>query len=175
MGAGLFLRSKRRRTVSTDGGKPFSRGALYHLLSNPVYIGEIRHKQERHPGQHEGIVSRELWERVQERLRERAARQGEGGKTEAPRSPLAGKLFDENSEPLYVQGAAKGQRRYRYYVSRKIGPWRARKMQSMGGDYPRLRLSVRSLPPPKRCLPTAMQSRRRARSRASTRIGCRRS
>jgi hypothetical protein len=28
--------------------------------------------------------------------------------------PLAGKLFDESGEPLYVQGAAKGQRRYRY-------------------------------------------------------------
>ena len=102
------------------GGKPFSRGALYHLLSNPIYLGEIRHKNERHPGQHEAIVSRELWERVQERLRTRAVRQGEGRKTEAPRSPLAGKLFDEKGEPLYVQGAAKGHRRYRYYVSRKL-------------------------------------------------------
>ena len=102
------------------GGKPFSRGALYHLLSNPIYLGEIRHKNERHPGQHEAIVSRELWERVEERLRTRAVRQGEGRKTEAPRSPLAGKLFDEKGEPLYVQGAAKGQRRYRYYVSRKL-------------------------------------------------------
>jgi hypothetical protein len=34
--------------------------------------------------------------------------------------PLAGKLFDENGEPLLVQGAAKGRRRYRYYVSRKL-------------------------------------------------------
>jgi hypothetical protein len=101
------------------GGKPFSRGALYCLLSNPIYLGEIRHKNERHRGQHEAIVSHELWERVQERLRDRAARRGEGRKTEAPPSPLAGKLFDENGEPLYVQGAAKAQRRYRYYVSRK--------------------------------------------------------
>jgi site-specific DNA recombinase len=101
------------------GGKPFSRGALYCLLSNPIYLGEIRHKNERHRGQHEAIVSRELWERIHDRLRDRAARRGEGRKTEAPRSPLAGKLFDENGEPLYVQGAAKGQRRYRYYVSKK--------------------------------------------------------
>src|SRR5580704_13609927 len=28
------------------GGKPFSRGALYHLLSNPIYVGQIRHKKE---------------------------------------------------------------------------------------------------------------------------------
>ena len=86
------------------GGKPFSRGALYHLLSNPIYLGEIRHKNERHPGQHEAIVSRELWERVQERLRDRAVRRGEGRKTEAPRSPLAGKLFDEKRRASVCAG-----------------------------------------------------------------------
>ena len=35
-------------------------------------------------------------------------------------NPSAGKLFDDDGEPLYVQGAAKGQRRYRYYVSRSL-------------------------------------------------------
>jgi hypothetical protein len=47
-------------------------------------------------------------------------RSGEGRKTEAAGSPLAGKLFDEAGEPLYVQGAAKGQRRYRHYVSKTL-------------------------------------------------------
>jgi DNA invertase Pin-like site-specific DNA recombinase len=108
------------RSGKARGGKQFSRGALYHLLSNPIYLGEIRHKQERHPGQHEAIVSRELWERVQQSLRDRGVRSGEGRKTEASGSPLGGKLFDESGEPLYVQGAAKGQRRYRYYVSRSL-------------------------------------------------------
>ena len=117
---GIVSAVKVSKNGKQRGGKPFSRGALYHLLSNPIYLGEIRHKNERHPGQHEAIVSRELWERVQERLRDRAVRRGEGRKTEAPRSPLAGKLFDEKGEPLYVQGAAKGHRRYRYYVSRKL-------------------------------------------------------
>ena len=55
------------------GGRSFSRGALYELLSNPIYIGEVRHKQERHPGQHEAILERELWERAQHHLREQAA------------------------------------------------------------------------------------------------------
>jgi hypothetical protein len=108
------------RNGKTRGGKHFSRGALYHLLANPIYRGEIRRKHECHPGQHEAIVSCELWERVQQRLRDRGVRSGAVRKTEAPRSPLAGKLFDESGEPLYVQGAAKGQRRYRYYVSRAL-------------------------------------------------------
>jgi DNA invertase Pin-like site-specific DNA recombinase len=102
-----------------SGGQQFSRGALYELLSNPIYLGEIRHKKERHQGQHEAILSRELWEKVQRRLCDQAATHRERP-TKAPPSPLAGKLFDENGEPLYVQGAVKGARRYRYYVSRGL-------------------------------------------------------
>lgn len=117
---GIVSSAKVSRNGNARGGKQFSRGALYHLLSNPIYLGEIRHKHERHPGQHEAIISRELWERVQQRLRDQGVRSGEGRKTEAPSSPLAGKLFDESGEPLYVQGAAKGERRYRYYVSRAL-------------------------------------------------------
>ena len=41
-----------------SGGCRFSRGAFYELLANPIYIGEIRHKQERHPGLHQAILSR---------------------------------------------------------------------------------------------------------------------
>jgi site-specific DNA recombinase len=117
---GIISKIKTSKSGETPGGKPFSRGALYHLLSNPIYIGEIPHKHERHPGQHEALVTRELWERVQQQLKSGAARKGEGRKTVASPSPLAGKLFDEDGEPLYVQGAAKGQRRYRYYVSRSL-------------------------------------------------------
>ena len=65
-------------------------------------------------------MSRELWERVQAKLCGHAVRDGEGRKTAAMRSPLAGKLFDANGESLYVQGAVKGQRRYRYYVSKRL-------------------------------------------------------
>jgi site-specific DNA recombinase len=108
------------RSGKARGGSQFSRGALYHLLSNPLYLAEIRHKHERHPGQHEAIVSRELCEWVQQRLRDGGVRSVEGRKTEASGSPLGGKLFDESGEPRYVQGAARGQRRYRYYVSRTL-------------------------------------------------------
>src|SRR6202040_3794588 len=78
-----------------SGGWPFARGALYELLANPLYLGEIRHRTTRHPGQHEAIVERGLWEQVQRRLRERAVRHGARSTGTAP-SPLAGKLFDEN-------------------------------------------------------------------------------
>src|SRR6266566_4759517 len=54
------IRSKVRvaNNGKQSGGNPFFRGALYVLLSNPIYIGEIRHKGVRHPGLHEPIVDR---------------------------------------------------------------------------------------------------------------------
>ena len=107
------------RITGKSGGCSFSRGALYELLANPIHIGEIRHKHERYPGQHEATVPRELWERVQQRLRVNAAR-GRQSSTSAIASPLAGKIFDADGEPLYAQGAAKAGRRYRYYVSRSL-------------------------------------------------------
>jgi len=102
-----------------SGGKSLSRGALYELLSNPIYIGEIRHKRERHPGQQEPILRRELWEQVQQQLRTGAHKDREPT-IKTPSSPLAGKVFDEHGEPLYAQGAAKDGRRYRYFVSRAL-------------------------------------------------------
>jgi len=90
------------------------------LLSNPVYVGEIRHKNERYPGQHEALISQELWERVQIQLGSKPGRKNETRGTEAPRSPLTARLFDEKGDPLYVQGCAKGRRRYRYYVSKAL-------------------------------------------------------
>ena len=88
--------------------------------NNPIYIGEIRHKGVHYPGQHEAIVDRDTWEAVQRRLCDQTVREG-SPKIKAASSILAGKLFDENGEPLYAT-AAKGRHggRYRYYVSRAL-------------------------------------------------------
>jgi site-specific DNA recombinase len=114
---GIVSKVRVSRTGVKSGGCRFSRGALYELLANPIYICEIRHKQERHPGEHEPILPKEVWERAQQRLNENAAR-GRGSANRSIASPLAGKVVDADGQPLYVQGAAKGRRRYRYYVSK---------------------------------------------------------
>jgi len=69
------IRSKRRadRNGALSGGQLFSRGALYALLSNPIYIGEIAHKGARYPGQHEAVLEREIWDGVQAQLRSGAS------------------------------------------------------------------------------------------------------
>ncbi len=101
------------------GGFPFGRGALYHLLANPIYVGEIRHKSISYPGQHEAIVERATWLRVQEMLSKKAAHP-RGRTVRKSAGLLMGKLFDENGEPLYSCWAKKGQRRYRYFVSKRL-------------------------------------------------------
>ena len=119
---GFVSASRVSKSGNTRGGTAFSRGALYHLLSNPIYVGEIPHKKARYAGQHEALISRELWDRVQLLLRRKTRRQHQSGQPDAhaPQSPLTGKISDEGGEPLYAQGAAKGKRRYRYYVSRGL-------------------------------------------------------
>jgi len=116
---GLVSKVRLSKAGVRSGGYRFGRGALYEMLANPIYVGEIRHRRVRHPGRHAAIVDRALWERVQRKLSEQTVRGRQRGTKTAP-SPLAGKLFDEDGEPLYACGAAKGDRRYRYYVSRKL-------------------------------------------------------
>jgi site-specific DNA recombinase len=116
---GVVSKIRVSRKGIRSGGQSFSRGALYELLSNPIYIGEIRHKRERHPGQHEAILDPKLWEKVQQRLRDRTDRPTKP-RTKVSSSPLAGKVFDETGKPLYVQAAVKDRRRYRYYVSKAL-------------------------------------------------------
>jgi site-specific DNA recombinase len=52
----------------STGGGLFSRGHVYKLLSNPIYVGRIAHKGQVHEGQHPPIVPQELWDQVQQRL-----------------------------------------------------------------------------------------------------------
>jgi site-specific DNA recombinase len=101
------------------GGFPFGRGALYHVLANPIYLGEIRHRSVTYPGHHEAIIERVIWERVQEMLSKKAAHP-RGRTVRKSAGLLMGKLFDDSGEPLYSSWAKKRQRRYRSYVSKRL-------------------------------------------------------
>ncbi|PZO90761.1 MAG: hypothetical protein DI623_05730 [Sphingomonas sanxanigenens] len=100
------------------GGCRFRRGTLYHMLSNRIYLGEIVHKGQAHPGEHQPILSEELWQTVQERLAERGP-----GAIANPRTPrrslLAGIIYDGLGRAMTPSHASKGSRRYRYYVTRQ--------------------------------------------------------
>jgi hypothetical protein len=65
------------------------------------------HNQQCDSGEHEPILEHASWEEVQQRLSRGACRDHQAT-TKSPPSPLAGRVVDENGEPLYAQGAAKG-------------------------------------------------------------------
>jgi DNA invertase Pin-like site-specific DNA recombinase len=83
--AGIRSKVRTYRDGRAAGGRPFSRGALYALLSNPIYIGEIAHKGIRHAGLQEPILERPPWEAVQHQLRDQV-RRSRTGKASAARS-----------------------------------------------------------------------------------------
>ena len=101
------------------GGKPFSRGALYLMLQNRIYRGEIVHKGQSHPGEHTPIIDQPLWDAVQAQLAGNTAERNSGTRTRQP-SLLAGMLFDRDGNRMTPTHAIKKGTRYRYYVSRPL-------------------------------------------------------
>jgi site-specific DNA recombinase len=103
----------------SSGGASFSRGALYSLLVNRLYLGEIAHRGQAHPGQHKAIIEASLWEKVAAQLAENRRSRRRRGSKHSP-SLLTGMLFDAQGERYTPTHALKGGRRYRYYTSQSV-------------------------------------------------------
>ncbi|MER8583348.1 recombinase family protein [Mesorhizobium sp. M1423] len=116
---GLSTRSRQRRDGSVAFTMPFGRGNLYHLLSNPIYIGKIRHKDQVYDGEHEPIVTSATFEEAQALLASQAPRRRSASNLTQPHL-LTGLLFDEAGEKLRSVHANKEGVRYRYYVSKQF-------------------------------------------------------
>jgi DNA invertase Pin-like site-specific DNA recombinase len=112
------IQSKLRTSASgrISGGKPFARGALYLMLQNRIYRGEIVHKEQSHPGEHTPIIDQPLWDAVQAQLAGNATEQNSGARNRQP-SLLTGMLFDRDGNRMTPSHAGKKGTRYRYYVS----------------------------------------------------------
>lgn len=110
------------RATSTGrrfGGGAFSRGQLYFFLRNPIYVGDIPHKDKTYPGQHPAIIDRATWEKVQQTLTGNTRGHYQRQRVKH-KSLLAGLLVDAEGEPMLASHATKGTVRYRYYVSRSL-------------------------------------------------------
>jgi len=110
---------KKTRRDREMGGKPYSRGHLYRILRNPIYIGKIAHKDKVFAGNQPAIVDMEMWKAVQERL-SRNLNNHRTRSTAADPSLLTGLLFDDQGNRLTPTHAKKGERRYRYYIAQPL-------------------------------------------------------
>jgi DNA invertase Pin-like site-specific DNA recombinase len=84
------------KTGKTFGGCNFSKGQLYAILRNPIYVGDIVHRDNTYPGQHPPILDREDWTKVQQLLADNL--QGIRTHTSPTHSLLAGRIVDERGE-----------------------------------------------------------------------------
>jgi site-specific DNA recombinase len=116
--AEVGIKSKRRMRPdgTVYGYQPFSRGALYLMLQNRIYRGEIAHKGNSFPGEHLAIIEQPLWDEVQTVLAKNRVERAIGVRAKHP-GLLAGAVFDENGERLTPTYSVKKGKRYRYYVS----------------------------------------------------------
>jgi DNA invertase Pin-like site-specific DNA recombinase len=101
------------RKGQSRGGGPISKTRLYHLLTNVVYIGKVRYRDEVHEGEQPAILAMDIWQRVQDLLR----RQGSARPGYRSGALLGGLLrcaaCDRSMCPAF---ASKDGRRYHYYT-----------------------------------------------------------
>jgi site-specific DNA recombinase len=114
------IRTKSRllSTGMTRGGIPFGRGALYYVLSNHFYIGEVKYKNEILPGEQPPIMDRPLFEAV----RKKSLAQWSHRTTVRSKADhlLTGLLSDDAGHRMIPTHATKAGVRYRYYVSTPV-------------------------------------------------------
>src|SRR6267142_1067386 len=111
----IRTRTKQLSTGATRGGIPFGRGALYYVLGNHFYIGEVKYKNEILPGEQPPIMDRELFDAVRQKsLDQWSHRTIVRNKSD---HLLTGLLFDDAGHRMVPTHATKAGVRYRYYVS----------------------------------------------------------
>jgi len=118
-GAGIVSKVRTASDGSLYGGRPIARGALYLMLQNRIYRGEIVHKGKSYPGEHEAIVDETLWNNVQAILAQNRVERANGTPGHGP-NLLTGILFDAQGGRMSPTHANKRGTRYRYYISRSL-------------------------------------------------------
>jgi site-specific DNA recombinase len=109
--------TKRRDTkvAKYNGGIPFTYGPLAYFLKNRIYVGEMHHDGKWFKGEHQAILDRPIFERVQNLLKSnrvtRRIKHSESG------ALLRGKLFDDKGNAMSPSFSSKNGVRYRFYVS----------------------------------------------------------
>jgi site-specific DNA recombinase len=111
--------TKRRQCASGPrGGKPWTKGAVYKVLANRIYLGEAVHKGVTYPGEHVAIIDRRTWDKAHAVMAEPAHRRGAATRAQVP-ALLKGLLFGPNGRAMSPSHTRRRGRIYRYYVTRE--------------------------------------------------------
>lgn len=97
-------------------GNPWNKMHIYRVLHNRTYLGEVIHKDKTFPGEHEAIVTRDLWERAHSVIENNKRHRSQHVRAKAP-ALLKGIIrcgaCDKAMSPVSTGPAHKN---YRYYT-----------------------------------------------------------
>lgn len=106
------------------GGAEYTKTNLHALLKNVVYRGQVRYKEEVHEGEHDGIITVETFQKVQDLLQVNG-RSGGAKVRNKYNALLKGKVHCKCCDcAMSHTYTVKQKRRYRYYVcsrAQKLG------------------------------------------------------
>jgi DNA invertase Pin-like site-specific DNA recombinase len=103
----------------TKRGKPINKADIYKLLNNRTYVGEVVHKGNVYPGEHQAVVSREMWDRVHRILQESPRSRANKNRAQSP-ALLRGLIFGGDGRAMSPSHTRRRGRLYRYYVSQSV-------------------------------------------------------
>jgi hypothetical protein len=81
-----------------------------------TYVGEVRHRGQVFPGEHQAIVPRDLWNRVHDLLQESPRARANKNRVQSP-ALLRGLIFGADGRAMSTTHTRRQGRLYRYYVS----------------------------------------------------------
>ena len=116
----------------------FDRSGVHYILTNPVYAGRIRHKNEIFVGQHQAIIEPATFDLVQQQLMELARKTRGKAANGTKLAPLIGKLFDETGDRLTPSHTTSRHGRRYYYVSSRLVRPNCIKVQKQANHQARL-------------------------------------
>ena len=112
---GIVTKRRNTKVAKFQGGIPFTYGPLAHFLKNRIYLGEVHHGGKWFDGEHEAIVDRTIFDRVQQLFATKAT--GRKAKRSESGALLMGKLYDDRGNLMSPSFSSKNGVRYRFYVS----------------------------------------------------------
>ena len=117
--ATTLARALSAERVRSRRGNPIDKGFLYKLLSNRIYIGEAVHKGTAYPGEHQPIISRDLWDKVHSILAAKPRTRASNTRAQTP-ALLKGLIFGPGGRAMSPSHTRKSARLYRYYVDQSV-------------------------------------------------------
>ncbi|WP_372922435.1 recombinase family protein [Roseovarius sp.] len=117
--ATVLARELRGDGFRNKQGTLIDKGYLYRLINNRVYRGEVMHKGQAYPGEHDAIIDADLWDRVHAILQESPRKRANNSRAQTP-ALLKGLIFSDTGAAMTPTSTKKGAKLYRYYVSMDV-------------------------------------------------------